>query len=163
MMATLADTQYRNTSRLNAMKKQYGFNLIELMIVVAIVGIIAAIAYPSYTEQVRKARRADCSGAVTSLASAMERYFTVNSTYEGAADGGKDTGEPAVYETQCPVDGGTATYALTISAADASTYTVQAAPVGKQTQDKCGTLTLTNRGLKGVTGASTGITAQDCW
>jgi type IV pilus assembly protein PilE len=145
------------------MKKQHGFNLIELMIVVAIIGIIAAIAYPSYTEQVRKSRRADCSGALTSLGSAMERYFTVNSTYEGAADGGADTGEPAVFATQCPVDGGTTTYNLTISAANASTYTVQAAPAGKQTEDKCGTLTLTGTGLKGVTGASTGITAQDCW
>ena len=145
------------------MKKQQGYNLVELMIVVAIVGIIAAIAYPSYTEQVRKSRRADCSGAVTSLGSSMERYFTVKSTYLGAADGGKPTGEPAVYATQCPVDGGTATYNLTISAATASTYTVQAAPTGAQAKDKCGTLTLTNTGKKGVTGAATGLTAQDCW
>ena len=145
------------------MKKQQGYNLVELMIVVAIVGIIAAIAYPAYTEQVRKSRRADCSGAVTSLGSSMERYFTVNSTYLGAADGGKDTGEPAVYATTCPVDGGTATYNLTISAATASTYTVQAAPTGAQAKDKCGTLTLTNTGRKGVTGAATGLTSQDCW
>ena len=145
------------------MKKQHGFNLVELMIVVAILGIIAAIAYPSYTEQVRKSRRADCAGAVTSLSGSMERYFTVNSTYLGAADGGADTGEPAVFVTTCPVDGGTATYNLTISAATASTYAVQAAPTGAQTKDKCGTLTLTSTGRKGVTGASTGITWQDCW
>ncbi len=145
------------------MQKQNGFNLVELMIVVAIVGIIAAIAYPSYTEQVRKSRRADCSGAVTSLGSTMERYFTVNNTYRGAAAGGSDTGAPEVYATTCPVDGGTATYNLTISAATASTYTVQAAPTGAQTNDKCGTLTLTNTGLKGVTSASTGVTWQDCW
>jgi type IV pilus assembly protein PilE len=145
------------------MKKQYGFNLVELMIVVAIVGIIAAIAYPSYTEQVRKSRRADCSGAVTSLGSTMERFFTVSNTYRGAAAGGSDTGAPAVYATTCPVDGGTATYNLTISAATASTYTVQAAPTGAQTNDKCGTLTLTNTGLKGVASASTGVTWQDCW
>lgn len=145
------------------MKKQHGFNLVELMIVVGIVGIIAAIAYPSYTEQVRKSRRADCSGAVTSLSSTMERFFTVNNTYRGAAAGGGDTGAPAVFSTTCPVDGGTATYNLTISAATASTYTVQAAPTGAQASDKCGTLTLTNTGLKGVTGASTGLTWQDCW
>ena len=131
------------------MKKQHGYNLVELMIVVAVIGVIAAIAYPSYTEQVRKSRRADCSGALTSLGSAMERYFTVNNTYLDAADGGKPTGEPAIYATQCPVDGGTATYNLTISAATASTYTVQAAPTGAQAKDKCGTLTLTSTGLKG--------------
>lgn len=145
------------------MKKQHGYNLVELMVVVAIIGIIAAFAYPSYTEQVRKSRRADCSGALTSLGNSMERYFTVNSTYLEAADGGKDTGEPAVYATQCPVDGGTATYNLTISAATASTYTVQAAPTGAQAKDKCGTLTLTNTGKKGITGAAAGLTPQDCW
>ena len=135
------------------MKKQNGFNLVELLVVVAIIGIIAAIAYPSYTEQVRKSRRAECAGAVTSLASSMERFFTVNSTYLGAADGDNDTGAPAVYTTTCPVDGGTATYNLTISAATASTFTVQAAPTGTQVDDKCGTLTLTNTGLKGIADA----------
>ncbi len=145
------------------MKKQHGFNLVELMVVVAIVGVIAAIAYPSYTEQLRKSRRAECAGGLTSLGSAMERYYTVNNTYEDAADGPSDTGDPAVFTTTCPVDGGTATYNLTISAANASTYTVQAAPTGAQTNDKCGTLTLNNRGLKGISGAATGLTAQDCW
>ncbi len=145
------------------MKKQNGFNLIELMIVVAIVGIIAAIAYPSYQEQIRKSRRAECSGAVTSLSSTMEQYFTVNNTYLGAADSGSNTGAPAIYVTTCPVDGDVATYNLTISAATASTYTLQAAPTGVQTYDKCGTLTLTNTGLKGVASASTGVTWQDCW
>ena len=145
------------------MKKQNGFNLVELLVVVAIIGIIAAIAYPSYTEQVRKSRRAECAGAVTSLASSMERFYTVNSTYLGAADGGNDTGAPAVYTTTCPVDGDTATYNLTISAATASTYTVQAAPTGTQTEDKCGTLTLTNTGLKGISGEDDDVIWQDCW
>lgn len=145
------------------MRKQRGFNLIELMVVVAIVGIIAAFAYPSYLEQIRSSRRADCSGALVSLGAAMERYYTVNSTYLGAADGGADTGAPAIFSQTCPVDGATPTYNLTIQAATASTYSVQAAPIGPQAGDKCGSFTLTNTGVKGVDGADAGITWDQCW
>ncbi len=145
------------------MKKQFGFSLIELLVVVAIAGIIAAFAYPSYLDQVRATKRSDCSGALVSLGSAMERFYTVNSTYQGAAAGGANTGAPAVYSTRCPVDGGAQTYNLTIQAANASTYSLRAAPVGDQANDKCGTLTLTNTGLKGVVGADAGVTWQQCW
>lgn len=145
------------------MKKQLGFSLLELMIVVAIVGIIASIAYPSYQEQVRKTRRSDCSGALAGLGNAMERFFTVNSTYLGAAAGGANTGAPAIFPTTCPSDGATATYNLTIQAATGSSYTLNAAPIAVQASDKCGTLTLSNTGRKNVTGQNTGVTWQDCW
>lgn len=143
------------------MKKQQGFNLIELLVVIAIIGLIAAIAYPSYQEQVRKTRRADCSGALASFGNAMERFFTVNGTYVGA--GPTVPGAPAIFPTTCPIDGGAATYDLTIQAATASTFTIHAAPTGVQTGDKCGTLTLNNRGVKGVTGMDAGVTWQKCW
>jgi type IV pilus assembly protein PilE len=149
------------------MKQSKGFTLIELMIVVAIVGILAAIAYPSYQENVRSSRRGDCAGALAGMANAMERFYTINNTYIGAAVGGGANGapDPAVlgYPATCPVDGGTATYNLTI-AATASTYTVSAAPTGTQTGDRCGTLTLTNTGKKGVgADAHAGVAWQDCW
>ena len=144
-------------------RSERGLSLIELLIVVAIIAIIAAVAYPSYLEQVRKTRRSDCSGALASLGGAMERHFTMNSSYLGAAAGGANTGAPGVFATSCPVDGGEATYNLTIQAATATTYTLQAAPTGPQAGDKCGSFTLTNTGLKGVTGAATGITWEQCW
>ena len=63
------------------MVKQHGFTLIELMIVVAIVGILAAIAYPSYTQYVIKSNRVDAQAEMTRIASLMQRYKVINSTY----------------------------------------------------------------------------------
>jgi type IV pilus assembly protein PilE len=135
------------------------------MITVAIVAIVASIAYPSYQEQVRKTRRADAQGALMGFANAMERYFTVNNTYLGAANGGGNTGAPAstLYKSEAPLDGNTKYYDLTIQAATASTYTLNAARKNAQASDRCGTLTLTNTGVRGISGAVAGVTAADCW
>ena len=93
----------------------------------------------------------------------MERFFTVNSTYLGAAAGGANTGAPAIFSVSCPIDGGAATYNLTIQAATTSTFTLQATPLAAQAADKCGNLTVTNTGRKGINGADAGIVWQDCW
>lgn len=143
--------------------RQRGVNLIELMIVVAIIAIIAGIGYPSYLESVRNSKRADCAGGLVSLANSMERHYSINGSYLGAAAGGANTGTPAIFAAACPIDGGDATYNLTIQAATASTYTLQAVPVADQANDKCGTLTITNTGAKNVSGAAAGTTWQDCW
>lgn len=144
-------------------KRQSGITLIELMVVIVIIGILAAVAYPSYTDNVRDSRRAECTGALSSLANAMERFYSVNGDYLGAAAAGANTGAPAVYTATCPADGGDATYNLTIAAATASTYQLRATPVGAQANDECGSLSLTSTGVKGVIGADAGVTWQDCW
>ena len=54
------------------MKKQHGFTLIELMIVVAIIGILAAIAIPAYQDYIARSQVSEpvqlLSGGKTALA-----------------------------------------------------------------------------------------------
>lgn len=140
------------------MKSSKAFTLIELMITVAVIGILAGIAYPSYQDSVMKSRRRDAQGALVGLANAMERHFTETNSYLGAADADD---KPTIYATQSPVDGGTAYYNLFITAATATTFTLQATRTGAQSSDKCGELTLSNTGARGYTG--TGVTTEDCW
>ena len=141
-----------------------GFTLIELMIAVAIVGILAGIAYPSYQDNVRESRRADAKGALLGFANAMERHFTECNSYLGNGANCGGTGKPTIFSTTSPVDGGTAFYNLTIADdVTANSYTLNAAPTGAQSTDKCGTLTLTNTGVRNIANAASGITVADCW
>lgn len=53
-------------------KKQQGFTLIELMIVIAIIGILAAIALPAYQQYTNKAKFSEVVLATSGVKSAVE-------------------------------------------------------------------------------------------
>jgi type IV pilus assembly protein PilA len=60
------------------MKKQQGFTLIELMIVVAIIAILAAIALPAYSDYTKKAKVAEVITAASSGRTAISEYVASN-------------------------------------------------------------------------------------
>lgn len=130
-----------------------GFTLIEILITVVIVGVLTAIALPSFLEQVRKSRRADAKAAMLSGAVQMQRYFTERNTFATATLGSP----PAAYRDTSE----NGYYALTLTNLAATTFTLNAAPIGTQAGDPCGTYTYTEQGVKGTSGGT--LPTADCW
>ncbi len=64
------------------MRKERGFTLIELMIVVAIIGILAAIAIPNYNEYIARSKITQAVSGLSDMRTRMEQYFQDNRTYQ---------------------------------------------------------------------------------
>ena len=81
------------------MKKQQGFTLIELMIVVAIIGILAAIAIPAYQDYTIRAQVSEGLNLSGGAKAAVTEYFQDRGTMPatnliaGLADGGDIKGK----------------------------------------------------------------------
>ncbi len=134
-----------------------GFTLIELMITIAVIAILAAIAYPTYDESVRRGRRADAQAVVLMSAQYMERFFTTNATYVGAA-------LPTSLTTS-PEGTGSASkfYDIVVSNLSATTYTLTATRSSGRpmASDKCGDFIVDQTGAKSLANYTASL--DQCW
>lgn len=155
----------------NAGRRQTGFSIVELMIVIAIIGLLAGIAVPSYRDQVNKGKRTEGKAALTGAAARMERYYTQNNCYPSAACGNPTSADSATALTNAGIPGfsgdnaAKAAYNISLSVTPQA-FTITAAPRAPFTDPLCGNLTLANTGRKwtqsnGV--ADDAMRAEGCW
>jgi type IV pilus assembly protein PilE len=152
---------------MNQAGRNRGFTLIEVMIVVAIVAILAAIALPSYQEYVRRARRGEARALLLEVAQYMEKFYSQNDRYDQPNDGSGTTMVLPAALTVVPRGAASAQSYYTVqfqaTTLKATGYTLEAVPLGSMASDKCGTLRLSSVGQRTVSGATSGMTAADCW
>lgn len=68
------------------LRRERGFTLIELMIVVAVLGVLAAISVQQYELMVAKAKRAEAYAGLGGLWTAERAYFASDNQYAGTFD-----------------------------------------------------------------------------
>lgn len=136
------------------MKKQRGFTLLELMIVVLVIAVLAGIALSSYTKQVRKSRRAESKQALLDMTLRQEKYRSNNATYASCL-------QLTTSATCAPLNALYSSYTVDVTANSASSYTMTATPkTADQLKDTCGTLSVQ---LLSSGGLQKNPTTPGCW
>lgn len=129
------------------MRRERGFTLIELMIVVAVITILTTVAWPSYTRYVKRGIRSDAQQFMLDISSRQEQYLLDARNYTAALD---STGLNltrsgwACTATTCS----NPNYDITVNATSGPppAYTINAVAKGNQASD--GNLSLNNLGVK---------------
>jgi type IV pilus assembly protein PilE len=152
-----------NKNSTKSRNAQSGFSLIELMVVVAIIAIISAFAYPSYDRYVIKTKRSVAQNALLQVADRQQQFFMDNKSFAANMTNLGFPANPYVVDdngTPTVAGDGDAVYSLSLSNVTATTWTATAAPLNTQlSRDTyCGSLSITQTGAKGKSGAS-----DECW
>ncbi len=127
-------------------RRQGGFTLIELMVVVVIMGLLAAIGYPAYTQHVVKSKRSAAQALMMDLADREQQFMLANRTFASKSDlttAGFSMPDnlSAVYDWDVSTSNGTP-----------PGFTITFTPVSGGSQASDGALSLTSDGVKSPAG-----------
>ncbi len=137
-----------NPDNSRSMRANAGFTLMELMIVVGIVAILATLAIPAYQTSILRSNRSIAKTRLMDVVTQQTRYYIDNRAYGVLTDLGYAT-DTIGFNSDNTTAAGAGTYDLSVSAANATTYTIQAVATNQQLADTaCLTLTINQAGVK---------------
>ncbi len=125
---------------MQARKQEQGFTMIELMITVAVIGILVAVGLPSYSNAVRKSNRSEAQSALMNIATRQQQMLVDTRKYVATVE-----------ELKVLVpDKVSSHYSVTITLGTGTvpSFLATATPLGSQTKDSCGTLTVDQNNTK---------------
>lgn len=126
-----------------------GFQLIELLVVLAMIGILTCITLPTYQHYLAQAHRNTAKSHLLHIAAKMEKYGIEHNSYQKVSLAQLGDFDNRYYE-------------YTISSVTDNSYLLIAIPMAQQAENdlRCGTLTLNSFGEKNITGNGD---KDDCW
>ncbi|MCD6039136.1 MAG: pilE 1 [Gammaproteobacteria bacterium] len=129
-----------------------GFSLLEILITLVIISIVAGFCIPLYSQHLTNERRLEAKIALEKAAAALEEYYTLHNTYQGA------TLENLGFSLLIVKNN----YRLAVMEITDNTFSLRAIPLESQAQEDrvCGTLILNEAGKKDKTGNGK---LSDCW
>ena len=138
------------------LKKQGGFTLLELLIVIVIIGILALLIIPNITSAPKKARDTKRKTDLTTVRKGLEEYFVNNNSYPAALSDLQTGSAPIIAQIPTdPKNGSPAQYSYlyTPSGSPATTYTLGGCLENDQDQGA-------NTAAANATGAPSGCTTR---
>ena len=133
-------------TRFLSVRRERGFTLIEILVVLVLIGILTTVALPAYRDYVTRGRLTEAFSGLGSVQTAAENYW--------------NTSSPHTYVGFGRLPPNSTNFTFTLSSATAASYTVTATGTGKMAGF---VYTIDQNGNRTTTAPTGWGTSTSCW